>query len=924
MRSVAEECARLSPGPVTFYARKGADCLGKYSGDAERTLRLIFDEAKKRAPSIVFLDEVGLNHSPAPIPSNFSYICKYSQIDALVPCRSVRGGTSDQIYASIVSTLLSLMDGVSGRGHVVVIGATNRPDCIDSALRRPGRFDREILVGLPSLEDRMSILSVHTSHWPQPHLRERVLRRLASATDGYAGADLAALCASAVVCAAKRTFQEFRLEGENNARLQSASKRKLKRQRIDSSYELMDFEELGLLRSLDTKMAKEQVMLRSQDLVIQSQDDEGGSHWARGGQVEDQGQRSKNSPPFEAPSPEKKDNEDNEDDQVTSKDKAIGSTRGSFLTALIGFASSFKRSSALAHITVEASAPSLIDQERTSNEKEVLPPPPTSPPPSSLPSALSLDWIPKVQVMTCDWKSALGLAPNPSSLREPLSVLCPISFSSKVDYEVAIKCLPALHKSITLLKQSFHGHTSISLPSKLATVIDQVDLNEDQPDASYQRLASIFLNLDLISGQSPKSSQHCLVKEFINGGTIDEEDFDAHPPSLHAASFASSRILLYSHDTAPATKVSKHNSPNVPGNACARLLLSLMEGAQVVTMNLGQMIFKGQGNPSVGLLEALNDLPHVSSSLLVLYIPNFDNWATGSGVEINQSREVKVRKAPRSARASSTLEGAMKGGAICPELEYGSSDSLIIAKNPEACDLWSIFRQGLESRLSRQPVIVLATTQKGLDKMPQIITSFFQVSACGLTEPPHERQAGPELVRKQKGGKRHQNLKISKVQISAAEKERESRRKIIPSSLLEDEDPEDEDQKQIYAMVAEIEQRSKMNCAARLISGPLHNVSVISGVRDTFLKALHSQTKGGFNAFKSEVIGQVMRKLSANPQQTSPDSLLDIETRISISAASSMLDACQQVFWETERLMEKEKIQIGPRKRQKGRWVAAL
>ncbi|GAX79023.1 hypothetical protein CEUSTIGMA_g6463.t1 [Chlamydomonas eustigma] len=180
-RAVAEECAKLSPTPVTLFARKGADCLGKYAGDAERTLRLIFDEARRRAPSIIFLDE----------------------LDALVPERSVRGGTGDQIYASIVSTLLALMDGVRERGHVVVIGATNRPASIDRALRRPGRFDREVLVGLPDEAGREAILKVHTWHWPSKP-PPAVLKRLAAATAGYAGADLAALAAAAVVAAAKR------------------------------------------------------------------------------------------------------------------------------------------------------------------------------------------------------------------------------------------------------------------------------------------------------------------------------------------------------------------------------------------------------------------------------------------------------------------------------------------------------------------------------------------------------------------------------------------------------------------------------------------------------------------------------------------------------------------------------------------------
>ena len=106
--------------------RKGADCLSKWVGEAERQPRLPFEEAKNRQPNTIFFDE----------------------IDGLAPVRSSK---QDQIHASIVSTLLALMDGMDGRGQVIVIGATNRPDAIDPALRRPGRFDREFYFPLPSL-----------------------------------------------------------------------------------------------------------------------------------------------------------------------------------------------------------------------------------------------------------------------------------------------------------------------------------------------------------------------------------------------------------------------------------------------------------------------------------------------------------------------------------------------------------------------------------------------------------------------------------------------------------------------------------------------------------------------------------------------------------------------------------------------------
>jgi len=112
------------------------------------------------------------------------------------------------MYASVVTTLLALMDGVSDRGNVVVIGATNRPDGIDPGLRRPGRFDREVCLQLPSAADRAAILQVHTRSWPCPP-SEALVQALASATEGFAGADLAALCTGAVMQSARRNLPDI-------------------------------------------------------------------------------------------------------------------------------------------------------------------------------------------------------------------------------------------------------------------------------------------------------------------------------------------------------------------------------------------------------------------------------------------------------------------------------------------------------------------------------------------------------------------------------------------------------------------------------------------------------------------------------------------------------------------------------------------
>jgi SpoVK/Ycf46/Vps4 family AAA+-type ATPase len=167
---------------ISFFMRKGADCLSKWVGEGERQLRLLFEQAKRFQPSIIFFDE----------------------IDGLAPVRSVK---QDQIHASIVSTLLALMDGLDSRGQVVVIGATNRPDAIDAALRRAGRFDRELVFPLPNASARRAILDIHTAKW-EPPLSNDMKDWIVHATKGYCGADMKAFCAEAAVIALRRTFPQ--------------------------------------------------------------------------------------------------------------------------------------------------------------------------------------------------------------------------------------------------------------------------------------------------------------------------------------------------------------------------------------------------------------------------------------------------------------------------------------------------------------------------------------------------------------------------------------------------------------------------------------------------------------------------------------------------------------------------------------------
>ncbi len=166
-----------------FISISGPEIMSKYYGESEKRLREIFEEAEKNAPSIIFMDE----------------------IDAIAPKREEVTG---EVERRVVAQLLALMDGLKGRGEVIVIGATNRPEAIDPALRRPGRFDREIEIGVPDREGRKEILLIHTRNMP---LADVDLDRLADITHGFVGADLAALVREAAMRALRRLMKEVNL-----------------------------------------------------------------------------------------------------------------------------------------------------------------------------------------------------------------------------------------------------------------------------------------------------------------------------------------------------------------------------------------------------------------------------------------------------------------------------------------------------------------------------------------------------------------------------------------------------------------------------------------------------------------------------------------------------------------------------------------
>jgi len=173
---------------ANFYSIGGPEIMSKFYGESEERLREIFKEAQDNAPSIIFIDE----------------------IDSIAPKREEVTG---EVEKRVVSQLLSVMDGLQSRGKVVVIGATNRLNSLDPALRRPGRFDREIEIGVPDRDGRLEILQIHTRGMP---LAEDVdLKKLADVTHGFVGADLEALAKEAAIRALRRILPEINLEAEN-------------------------------------------------------------------------------------------------------------------------------------------------------------------------------------------------------------------------------------------------------------------------------------------------------------------------------------------------------------------------------------------------------------------------------------------------------------------------------------------------------------------------------------------------------------------------------------------------------------------------------------------------------------------------------------------------------------------------------------
>ena len=179
--------AVASESDAHFILINGPEIMSKYVGGSEENLREYFEEAEANSPSIIFIDE----------------------LDAIAPKREETNGETER---RTVAQLLTLMDGLKSRGQVVVIGATNRPDSLDPALRRPGRFDREIEIGVPDADERLEILEIHTRNMP---IEEDVdLKKLANTTHGFVGADLESLCKESAMRVVRRILPEIKNDDE--------------------------------------------------------------------------------------------------------------------------------------------------------------------------------------------------------------------------------------------------------------------------------------------------------------------------------------------------------------------------------------------------------------------------------------------------------------------------------------------------------------------------------------------------------------------------------------------------------------------------------------------------------------------------------------------------------------------------------------
>lgn len=206
-RAVANESG------ANFFSINGPEIMSKWYGQSEENLRKVFEEAEKNAPAVIFIDE----------------------IDAIAPKREEVTG---EVERRVVSQILTLMDGLKSRGKVIVIAATNRPNALDPALRRPGRFDREIEIGVPDQKGRKEILQIHTRNMPLD--KDVSLDWLASVTHGFVGADLEALCKEAAMLALRRVLPQISWKKEEEIPPEILEKLRVTKKDFENALKLVE------------------------------------------------------------------------------------------------------------------------------------------------------------------------------------------------------------------------------------------------------------------------------------------------------------------------------------------------------------------------------------------------------------------------------------------------------------------------------------------------------------------------------------------------------------------------------------------------------------------------------------------------------------------------------------------------------------
>ncbi|KAK9868998.1 hypothetical protein WJX84_007261 [Apatococcus fuscideae] len=702
-RALAGACARASPKPVAFFARKGADCLGKFAGDAERTLRLLFEEAERRAPAIIFLDE----------------------LDGLAPARAVREGGTDQTYASLVSTLLSLMDGLKDRGHVIVIGATNRPDSIDPALRRPGRFDREVLLGLPSIAAREAILHIHTHRWPSPP-HQNLLQDLAKATEGFAGADLQALCCAAVLAAVQRQASHLTSDG---ALLQPSP-------------------------GVD----------RIEPVILENMPD------AEGVSSRDDGRRSDPALTKDAGLPiGAATTGENRPCLTEGADLAGASVEGGeappaplLPAAAIGeICSQIREGSHAAATSVDGRDPLPEPWQHAAVE------------PRAGRTAIPDD----LQVRAHDWRTALSRAPKPCSLRSALPIChAPLAHVPQNASPAFLRCLAQLlgHAHRCLVPMA----PAVQPLAQSAAKLDAAWAGGPTGISEAEQLQQKF------EGQLTEALQAVSMPSLAAGSQRDADDAedgfdDEGEPGVHP----------YQSDGASANSghagchMLLTGSSAAERQALASVLLTLLgsgEKGRVSSISLPLLLLEGNGDPLHGLLKLLPNICQRDngSDPFLLHIPEFDAWATVAlpgkpmeppapeanfGVPISAAagaiplllksgttagppghlqlpREAPQSDAAPQARSSATP--AFTSLAACLQIgKQALAQTHRFMEGTAPCDCqaevatesvpapaWATFVQLLSQSqmVQRRGVVLLATSQTPMDELPDAVCKVFE------------------------------------------------------------------------------------------------------------------------------------------------------------------------------------------------------